>query len=88
MYPVSGVSNLELRRIIEAALLPRRCKCTSDKKHMTVQVFSEDKKEIELTVAGIALDSLTNSRAIAQLVQDLKSDLLHLRNGRERSSPS
>jgi hypothetical protein len=70
------LSDLELRSIIESAFLPLRCNCTvSAVKTMTVEVIDPSTEHVELYVTGIALDRLDTSRAICDLITQLRSDL-------------
>lgn len=82
-----GISQLELRQIIESAFLPQRCVCTSpDNRSFTVQFYAEDGHSVVLTVTGIAIDSLTSQQALAALVADLRMDLSQ-RSGDEVGMP-
>lgn len=70
------ISNLELRHIVETAFLPARCLCTIDPTgSMTVQIFQSEAGMEEFTVTGIDSSRLTTSRAIAELVGELKEDM-------------
>lgn len=75
------LSTLELRSIIERAFLPLRCICSvAPDSSMTVQIVDPESERVELLVTGISLDRLNNSRAIAELVADLRYDLDHARH--------
>lgn len=70
------LSDLELRSIIEGAFLPLRCNCTvSALKTMTVEIIDPVTQRVELLVTGIALDKLDTSRAICDLITQLRADL-------------
>lgn len=73
------LSNLELRSIIESAFLPMRCNCTVLDDTMTVEVIDPTTEHVELMVTGIALDRLDTSRALCELISELRADL---NNGR------
>lgn len=69
------LSHLELRHIIEAALLPRFSTCgIGPDGSMTIQLLSPNTRQVELTVAGINLGALPSSRAIAKLVAEIKEE--------------
>lgn len=70
------LSDLELRSIVESAFLPLRCNCTvSVTNVMTVEVIVPVTERVELFVTGIELDRLDTSRAICDLITQLRSDL-------------
>lgn len=69
------LSNLELRSIIESAFLPMRCNCTVMSDTMTVEVIDPLTERVELLASGIALDRLDNSRALCELIGELRADL-------------
>ncbi|HEY0287131.1 MAG TPA: DUF1652 domain-containing protein [Pseudomonas sp.] len=70
------LSDLELRSIIESAFLPLRCNCTvSTGKSMTVEVIDPQTEQVKLFVTGIALDKLDTSRALCDLIIQLRLDL-------------
>lgn len=69
------LSNLELRSIIESAFLPLRCNCTVLDDTMTVEVIDPVTEHVELLVTGIALDRLDTSRALCELISELRADL-------------
>jgi hypothetical protein len=78
-WPMLGytLSVLEVSRIIEEAFLPERCVCSSsDGQTLTVQVVPSDNPQNGMTFAGIPMSGLTSSRAIAQLVLELRQELL------------
>lgn len=72
-----NLSNLELRSIIESGFLPRRCNCTIIADTMTVEVIDPVTERVELLVRGIKLDRLDTSRAICELISELRNDLLN-----------
>lgn len=72
-----NLSNLELRSIIESGFLPRRCNCTIMADTMTVEVIDPVTERVELLASGIKLDRLDTSRAICELISELRADLLN-----------
>lgn len=72
-----NLSNLELRSIIESGFLPRRCNCTIMADTMTVEVIDPVTDRVELLASGIKLDRLDTSRAICELISELRADLLN-----------
>ncbi|MCF5088495.1 DUF1652 domain-containing protein [Pseudomonas gessardii] len=71
------LSELELRSIIEAGLLPRRCECIkAQDATLTIKVY-DDAEGTGITVTGIQGDKLDSSRAICNLITELREDLKH-----------
>lgn len=78
LMSVSGLSTLELRNIIERAFLPARCRCISSESgtpSLTIEIYSEDADKIDLLVTGVDISSLNSSRAISNLIAEIKYDL-------------
>ncbi|MFJ5296362.1 DUF1652 domain-containing protein [Pseudomonas sp. NPDC088368] len=71
------LSNLELRSIIESAFLPKRCNCTVLDDTMTVEVIDPLTERVELLASGIKLDKLDTSRALCELISELRADLIN-----------
>ena len=70
-----AISLLELRHIIESAFLPLECRCTSNAANkLTVQIFDRTTGS-NLVVSGIDVASLNTSRAIAELMGQLRSEM-------------
>lgn len=70
------LSDLELRGIIENAFLPLRCHCTvAPDNSMTVEIIEPDTDRVQVVRSGIALDRLDTSRAINDLVAELRQHL-------------
>ncbi|MDE1166601.1 MAG: DUF1652 domain-containing protein [Pseudomonas sp.] len=71
-----GLCSLELRNIIECAFLPKRCTCqVAPDKSLTVQVTDPVTGRVDLLVTGISTDRLNSSRAISDLIAELRGDL-------------
>lgn len=71
-----GLCNLELRNIIECAFLPMRCSCqVALDQSLTVQVTDPVTGRVDLLVTGISTDRLNSSRAISDLIAELREDL-------------
>lgn len=73
------LSDLELRSIIEAGFLPKRCECSkASDDSLTVKVYNEfDPERVELVVTGISTAQLDSSRTICNLISELRADLKH-----------
>lgn len=72
----NGLSMLELRSIIEHGFLPLQCQCSvAPDTSLTVRVFDESSGRIDLLVTGISADQLNSSRAISQLVAELRHEI-------------
>jgi hypothetical protein len=68
------LSLLELRHIIESGFLPLACRCTSDASgHLTIEIIDPESGN-NLVVGGIAVASLNTSRAIAELIGQLRAE--------------
>jgi hypothetical protein len=74
------LSNLELRSIIESAFLPMRCNCTVLADTMTVEVIDPATDRVELLSTGIGLDRLDTSRALCDLILELRTELENTRH--------
>lgn len=85
------LSALEIRSLIERALLPDRCVCEfSDGRtlNLTLQKLDEPQQRISLT--GIPLDALQTTRSVAELVGEARYLLEHgaVKVARKRAGPS
>jgi len=73
-----GLSELELRKIIEDAFLPHHCSCSMQADHsMTVEIKDPLTGRVDLRVDGIAVAGLNSSRAISNLIAGLRMELAH-----------
>ena len=69
-------SDLELRGLIEGSFLPRRCECIkAQDASLTIKIYDDD--GTDLTVTGIQANKLDSSRAICNLITELREDLKH-----------
>ena len=76
------ISILELRHIIECSFLPLSCICTSNPDgSLMIKVFEPSTGHVELLVTGVRTETLTSSRAIAELVVELRGEMSVLKNG-------
>ncbi|CAD5201436.1 DUF1652 domain-containing protein [Pseudomonas sp. FEN] len=70
------LSTLELRNIIESSFLPTRCQCSlGADESLTVKVFDRKSERVDLVVTGIQASTLDSSRAISDLIAELRYDL-------------
>lgn len=70
------LSHLELRHLLESAFLPTECKCTiSSDRTISIQLINPKTRKVEVSRSGVPIGSLTSSRAIANLVAELKQEL-------------
>lgn len=69
------LSNLELRNIIETAFLPMRCNCYVVDERMTVDIVDPATEHVQLHRAGIGLERLDTSRALCDLILELRREL-------------
>ena len=68
------LSNLELRGMIESALKPWQCNCSIMDGTMTVEVIDPITGRAQVLARGIQLDRLDTSRAICELIHELRMD--------------
>lgn len=69
-------SELELRGLIEGSFLPRRCECIKAQDgSLSIKIYDDD--GTGTTVTGIQADKLDSSRAICNLITELREDLKH-----------
>lgn len=70
---IYGLSILEIRALIERALLPDHCRFveTSDGR-FSITVTSANHESCQISVRGIAFDELRSSRAIVELIGEAR----------------
>lgn len=72
-----GLSSLEIKGLLERAFLPDLCRCISrDSDNMDLTLISAEDPSVYVRVPGISLRSLDSSRAIANLVAQVKGLLV------------
>lgn len=70
------LSTLELRHIIESGFLPLSCACTvSPDGSLTIKVYEPSSGRVDLLVTGVPISNLTSSRALANLIAELRSEI-------------
>lgn len=70
-----SISMLELRHIIESGFLPMACRCTSNaSSELTVEVIDPLTGD-NMVVGRISIGSLSTSRAISELIGQLRKEL-------------
>ena len=70
------ISALELRHIIECGFLPLSCSCTLNLDgSLMIKVTEPSSGSVELLVTGVSTAPLNSSRAIAELVGELRSEM-------------
>ncbi|WP_183681730.1 DUF1652 domain-containing protein [Pseudomonas sp. Tn43] len=70
------ISALELRHIIESGLLPRSCTCSVNPKGaLLIKMVEPSSGAVELFVPGVLAADLTSSRAISNLISDLRIEM-------------
>lgn len=70
--PAYGLSLLEIRHLIERALLPDRCECTVIDGELTLRVTNAKDPTHVVVTGAVRLESLHASRAIAELVGEAR----------------
>lgn len=69
------ISMLELRHIIESGFLPLECRCTtSATNELTIEILDRT-TGANLAIAGIDIATLGTSRAISELIGELRGEL-------------
>lgn len=80
------ISALELRHIIECGFLPLSCSCTLNLDgSLMIKVTDPSSGSVELLVTGVSTAPLNSSRAIAELVGELRSEMAARRTSFESS---
>lgn len=70
------IPTIEMRRIVESSFSPLKCHCTLNPGGtMTVEVTDPATGQVDLLMVGIDTKPLNSSRAIAELVAELRADL-------------
>lgn len=70
------ISTLELRRIIEQSFQPLECQCNlMPGNSLQVRVTDPATGSVDLLVTGISTHTLVSSRAISELIAELRYDL-------------
>ena len=70
------ISALELRHIIECGFLPLSCHCTVNPDgSLMIKVFEPTSGRVDLLVTSITTSGLNSSRAIANLIGELRSEM-------------
>ena len=75
------ISALELRHIIESGLLPRSSTCTVNPKGaLLIKMIEASSGRVELFVPGVLVSDLTSSRAISNLISELRTEMAARKN--------
>ena len=70
-----SMSLLELRHAIESGLLPFDCRCSAVLPgELLIKVFDPATKQ-NLVVGGVSIVTLSSSRAIANLIAELRAEI-------------
>ncbi|WHS59802.1 DUF1652 domain-containing protein [Pseudomonas sp. G2-4] len=70
------ISTLELRHIIECGFQPLSCTCSVNPDgSLMIKVFDPTSGRVDLLVTGVVTSQLTPSRAIANLIAELRSEM-------------
>ena len=70
------ISILELRHIIECGFLPHSCSCTVNPDgSLMIKVYEPVSGRVDLLVTAVSTNGLTSSRAIANLISELRSEM-------------
>lgn len=71
-----GISPLEMRQIIESEFLPLQCECLEEEGgKLLVRIHNPATGQVDLVKKGVSFDRFSSSRAILQLVGELRSEL-------------
>lgn len=69
-------SVFELRQIIEDGFLPLSCSCSVNPDgSLMIKVFEPFSGQVELLVTGVSTANLTSSRAITNLIGELRTEM-------------
>ncbi|TNB81536.1 DUF1652 domain-containing protein [Pseudomonas sp. Fig-3] len=70
------ISSLELRHIIECGFQPLSCTCTANPDgSLMIKVFDSTSGRVDLLVTAVTTSQLTSSRAIVNLIGELRSEM-------------
>ncbi|WP_350647133.1 DUF1652 domain-containing protein [Pseudomonas sp. HY13-MNA-CIBAN-0226] len=70
------ISALELRHIVESGLLPRSCTCfVNPKGSLLIKMVEPSSGRVELFVPKVLASGLTSSRAISNLISELRIEM-------------
>ncbi|WP_131107186.1 DUF1652 domain-containing protein [Pseudomonas sp. Sample_10] len=70
------ISVFEIRHIIEYGFPPLSCSCTVNPDgSLMIKVFEPSSGRVELLVTGVSTTDLTSSRAIANLISELRTEM-------------
>lgn len=70
------LSTLELRHIIECGFQPFACTCSVNPDgSLMIKVFDSASGRVDLLVTAVTTSELTSSRAIANLIGELRSEM-------------
>ncbi|VVM42094.1 hypothetical protein PS645_00300 [Pseudomonas fluorescens] len=70
------ISALELRHIIECSFLPLSCICSLNVDgSLLIKVTDPSSGSVELLVTGVSTTPLNSSRAIANLIGELRTEM-------------
>lgn len=70
-----AISALELRHIIESGFLPMRCKCSANANgELTIEII-DPASGSNVVMGGIPIASLNTSRAISDLIAQLRAQV-------------
>ena len=78
-----GLSLLEIKHLIERALLPDRCVCEVASGVLTLTLVSQTDSKHVVTITGVKTEGLNNSRAVAYLIGEARYMLAHRIKGDE-----
>jgi hypothetical protein len=70
------ISTFELRHVIECGFQPLSCTCSVNPDgSLMIKVFDPTSGRVDLLVTGVVTSQLTSSRAIANLIAELRSEM-------------
>lgn len=70
------LSTLELRHIVESGFQPFSCTCSVNPDgSLMIKIFDPISGRVDLLVTGVKTNELTSSRAIANLIGELRSEM-------------
>jgi hypothetical protein len=66
----------ELRRTLESSFLPLACECTlTPSGALMVRIYDQATGKVAMLVENLTINHLTTTRAVAELVAELRYDL-------------
>jgi hypothetical protein len=79
----------QVRQLIESSFVPLACECViGADASLTVRIFDRDSGRVDLMVTGVAVHKLKTRQDVADLISELRDELLSVTAPRTVIEPS